>query len=331
MAHRVVQVGVGGFGRQWLKALKEHGASLGAELVGLVDVSADALAKARAETGLPEGACHLSLDEALSELNPEVVICVTPPEHHAEVVVTALEAGAGVISEKPIASNMDEARRMVDVAHATGRPFAVSQNYRYAPMARAVRDALASGRWGEPGQLALEFFKGPKFEGSFRRRMPYPLVADMSIHHYDLMRMVLGRDPEWTFARAFNPPWSWYDGAASVQQVIGFTGGLMASYSASWCALGEETGWNGRWRADCSKGVVVWDESGVRAGASPAKLEPCPVDEAVPTGQAGVLAEFLAAMAEGREPETSGRDNLLSYAMVVNTIASSESGEVVEF
>ena len=48
-------------------------------------------------------------------------------------------------------------------------------------------------------------------------------------------------------------------------------------------------------------------------------------------GLPGVLGEFLTALDEGREPETSARDNLKSLAMVFGTIEASESGEVVSF
>ncbi|MHC4249497.1 MAG: Gfo/Idh/MocA family protein [Planctomycetota bacterium] len=326
MAHRVLQVGVGGFGRGWTKVLA---GSDDVELVGIADVSREALDAARAKHNLAEDVCHTSLDEALSELSPEIVVCVTPPEFHREVAEAALSAGAHVITEKPLAGTMEDARAMAEAADAAGRRLAVSQNYRYSAPARTVQELVKTERVGTPGAFAVEFFRGPRFEGSFRRHMPYPLTIDMSIHHYDLIRAILGRDAEWTFARAFNPPWSWYDGPASVCQAFGFEGDVTGTYSASWCSQGAETQWDGDWRIECSEGVIIWEDGLVRAGSSADRLEDVAPLEIGAGGQRGVLAEFVAALAEGREPETSARDNLRSLGMVFGTVESSESGGVV--
>jgi len=326
LKHRVLQVGVGGFGRNWVRVLSE---SSDVELVGIADVSREALDAAREKHKLDEDICHTSLDEALDELKPEIVVCVTPPDFHREVAEAALSAGAHVLTEKPMAGSMEDARAMSDAANAAGRRLAVAQSYRCGRAARTVRSLVKTGRVGEPGAFAVEFFRGPRCEGSFRRHMPYPLTIDMSIHHYDLMRAILGRDPVWTFARAFNPPWSWFDGAASVCQTIGFENDIQGTYSASWCSQGLETQWPGNWRIECSEGVIVWKNDLVRAGSSADKLEEVALVEGGAAGLPGVLGEFLAALEEGREPETSARDNLKSLAMVFGTVEASESGGVV--
>ena len=328
MAHRVLQVGVGGFGRGWSNVLAKSDA---VELAGICDISPEALGACREKHGLTEDVCHTSLDEALAEIKPEIVVCVTPPEAHREVAVAALEAGAHVITEKPLASSMDDAAHMAEAARLAGRHLAVSQNYRYSAPALTVREVLRSGKHGAVASFTLEFFRGPRFEGNFRRHMPYPMILDMSIHHYDLMRALLGRDPVWTFARAFNPPWSWYDGDASHVQVVGFEGEVRGSYSASWCSLGAETSWDGEWRFECAEGVVLWEQGRVLAGSAADKLDEVPLVKPEATGQSAVLSEFLRALDEGREPETSARDNLKSLAMVFKAIESSETGGLVEF
>lgn len=331
MAHRVLQVGAGGFGGRWLEVLRETARALDLDLCGLADMNAEALLKRGDEFKVPEAKRFLSLDEALSETAPEIVLCVTPPETHEEVALAALEAGAHVITEKPISSHMDGARRMVEAAERAGRLLAVSQNYRFRPAACAVAETIRSERLGPCASFTLEFFLGPRFEGSFRRHMPYPLTADMSIHHYDLMRAILGRDPLWTFARAFNPPWSWYEHEASVQQLIGFEGDLTGAYSASWCSRGAETPWSGAWRFECAEGVLLWDAGGVRIGTEAETLEEVPPPEMEFTGQGAVLADFVRSLREGREPATSGRDNLKSVGMVFKTIEAVETGQMTRF
>jgi predicted dehydrogenase len=54
-----------------------------------------------------------------------------------------------------------------------------------------------------------------------------------------------------------------------------------------------------------------------------------PLVELAKTGRAGVLAEFAAAIREGREPETSGRDNLLTLELVFAAVEAAASGRAV--
>ena len=114
-------------------------------------------------------------------------------------------------------------------------------------------------------------------------------------------------------------------------ELIAVDGGVMASYSGSWCSLGAEMSWNGHWRFECSEGVVVWEHDKVYAGASSDKLEEVALLKPERTGQTAVLAEFLSALEENRAPETDAHDNLKSLAMVFKSIESSESGGVVSF
>ena len=64
-----------------------------------------------------------------------------------------------------------------------------------------------SGDLGTVSAAAVQFFRGPHF-GGFRETMAYPLVVDMAIHHFDLMRFLLDRDPVAVSGRSWNPPWS---------------------------------------------------------------------------------------------------------------------------
>ena len=59
--------------------------------------------------------------------------------------------------------------------------------------------------------------------------MPHPLIIDMSIHHFDLMRFFLGSDAVAISARSWNPPWSWFAGDASAAAQIEF-GNKRASF-----------------------------------------------------------------------------------------------------
>ena len=321
---RGIQVGVGGFGNRWMEVLSTTDA---VELAGIVDVNEETLNAQGERYGIPANSRFPDLDKALKELEPELVVCVTPPAFHRRVAEAAFSAGAHVLSEKPMAGTWSDCVAMVEAAEKAEKMLAVSQNYRYQAHTLAAREVVRGGELGEPEFVQVSFFKAPRF-GGFREKMRYPLIVDMAIHHYDLMRAFLG-DPEWAVVGSCNPSWSWFDHDAAHHQVFRFRGGAVVSYSASWCTTGQETTWTGEWRIECAKGAlsIVGDKVLVREVKATRELE-------VPDGpgpQERLLDGFVSGAAEGRAPETHGRDNLKSMEMVFKSVESAETGEKVFF
>lgn len=79
----------------------------------------------------------------------DVVDICTPPSSHAEIALAALDRGAHVLCEKPLAMDGREARKMVAAAQRAGRVLYPGHSYRFAPVMRAARSALESGRIGK--------------------------------------------------------------------------------------------------------------------------------------------------------------------------------------
>ena len=79
----------------------------------------------------------------------DVVDICTPPSAHAEIALAAFERGAHVLCEKPLAMDGRQARHMVAAAQRAGRVLYPGHSYRFAPVLRAARGALQSGRIGK--------------------------------------------------------------------------------------------------------------------------------------------------------------------------------------
>ena len=333
---RLVQVGVRGMGNHWVNVGKRSGE---VEVAGYVDVVPANLEAMRAEHGVPPSACYADLGEALREVRPEGVLCITPPQFHRDVAVTALRAGCHVLTEKPLADTWEACREMAAEARRAGRILMVAQNYRYSTPVQTLRAAIAGGGIGRPGQAAVEFFRGPHF-GGFRDVMPYPLVVDMAIHLFDMMRFLLGADPVSLWAQGWNPDWSWYKGDASATVVVemrsrdegpGAGRTVRVTYTGSWCANGGETPWNGEWKVLCEDGCarLVGDRVAVQRRDGQA-WEEVPSVQMERSGQDWLLHEFVTAVREGRSPQTSAEDNLRSIEMVFAAVESMRTGRVVE-
>jgi len=325
---RFIQVGAGGFGKVWLQALPR---CRNASLVALADIDEKALAAGAQQLGLSAQACFTDYREAFASVKADAVLCVTPPRVHCEVALAAFEHGLHVLTEKPLADDMPSALRMVTEAEAAGRTLMVSQNYRFRSWVRTVRYLVESGQFGAPDAVRVRFAKAPRFEGSYRLKMEHPLVADMSIHHFDLMRALTGREPVSVFATTWRPPWSWFEHDPCAVALFEFEHGLKVLYDGSWVARGRETTWDGRWTIECGGAVIEVRDGQVHLtpadhpdqdGTISLRKMPC-------EGQDFSVWEFQQAIAEGRQPETSGRDNLKSLAMVFAATESARRAEPV--
>lgn len=324
---RVVQVGIGGMGNAWLQTVL---ASKDVEFAGFVEVSDSIIETQVARYGFDPATIFPTLREALDVLQPDAVIDVTPPQFHREISLLALEAGVPVLSEKPLAPTLAEAQAIVDAANRTGVLHMVAQNYRYSLHVQTLKQALESQVMGEIGAVSIEFYKGLHF-GGFREEMDYPLIIDMSIHHFDMLRFLLGANAVSVFGRSWNPSWSWFKGDASASALIEFPGNLTASYTGSWCSPGYVTAWNGNWRFECAKGVVtmVNDEVWVHPhdeNADSYQLQPQAMLHAA---QAYLLDEFFHAVKGARPPATTCQDNIHSLSIVHKLVESFKTGAVV--
>lgn len=328
---RVIQIGVGVFGAYWLRSLMEYP---GINVVALVDTDMENLMGAAEFSGIDPELCFTDLRKAIEETNAEALLCISPPSLHRQHVTAAMEAGLDVICEKPVAISMEDAVAMARTAKKTGRIMAVSQNYRYRPVTWTMQKLVADGEIGEVGQIALDFYKGWYFdELNFRRKMDHPLLFDMSIHHFDLLRFITGLEAVSVRGEAWNPPWSKNSGDTSVALNFTLENGARFVYIASWCAQGDFTDWNGNWLVDGDLGSIHYRDGVLTLNhASPRyEIENSQIVRQIGPpllNQAYVLADFMAAREENRLPETSIFDNLKSFAMVSAAVKAVSSGQL---
>src|SRR5260221_10597309 len=101
----------------WVKALDQAPELKGrVRLVGLVDVNLEAAEKLKAEFGLTDAQTGTDLDGMLAVTKPELLFDVAIPQARRDVVITGLKHGCHVLTEKPMAASLDEARQLVAAA-----------------------------------------------------------------------------------------------------------------------------------------------------------------------------------------------------------------------
>ena len=335
MALRAVLIGCGAMSRAWLEAATRMD---GLEVVGLADID---VGRARARTAeFALGDAHVASDapSLLRATQPDILFDVTVPAARHGVVSAALSAGCHVLTEKPMAESMADARDLVARAKAAGRMYAVVQNRRYLASVRRIARVVRSGIIGAVTDVHADFFRAPHF-GGFREEMEHVLLLDMAIHGFDAMRCMTGLDAVGVTCREWEPKQSWYHQGSSAAAWFDLSNGGVFTYRGSWCAQGLPTSWECAWRIVGENGTLLWDGdeniriervTGPRDGLfdAVAASEAPALDAADRVGgHVGVIADFLAAIRSQRPPETRGEDNIKSLAMALGAIASAQTGE----
>jgi predicted dehydrogenase len=338
MALRVLQVGLGGWGRDWaqhvIPAVPE------VDLIGYVDSDPTALARLRDATKVAPDWCFQSLEEAIEATKPQAVVVTATLAGHAPVTRAALAAGLHVLVEKPFVETLAIARDLVELAAAQRKVLMVSQNYRFFPASRKVAQLVSESKLGKLHEVSIDFrrYSPGNVVRARHHTEDQPLLVDMSIHHFDLLRFILNSEPARLYCEAWNPAWSAFSGPSVAFASINFPGDIAVSYRGSWNSKGPITPWAGEWRMDFEHGHVFWTsrgDIGVKADRvvmqnPDRKPRTIPLQPLSRIDRWGTLTEFAHAIGEDREPQCSGRDNLGTLAMVAAAIESVEREHPVE-
>lgn len=166
-----------------------------ASLVGGADLSSERREQWQRETG---SVAYETLDELLDRARPDVVVVATPPGAHTGPCLDALGAGCHVFCEKPLAESVADADRIVAAARGAGRRIAVNHEFREHPIYRAVRDGVASGRYGRLAFCDVwQLLDLPPWEEptEWRAGMAHRALLEGGIHLVDLLIWIFGSEP----------------------------------------------------------------------------------------------------------------------------------------
>lgn len=333
---RFIQVGLGGWGRSWAKLVAQTSAL--AHTVAYVDIQPAMLQQVQADLAVPAAQCFAALDDALTATDADAVLVTTALAGHVPVALQALAAGKHVLVEKPFAPSLPEAQQAVDLAAARNLVLMVSQNYRFYPAAQTAAKLVGDGALGAVSAVNVQFRKyantaPPETHGHYT--LAQPLLMDMAIHQFDLMRFVLHQEPVRINCYAWNPPWSHFRDPAAAIATITFDGGAVVNYGGSWVSTAAPTTWAGAWQIECADGTLAWtgraglttNADTVTLGQRGKRARKVPLPTLPYWDRAGALAAFAAAVRDGIAPPTSGQDNLGSLALTLAAIKSAETGQ----
>jgi predicted dehydrogenase len=165
-----------------------------AQVVALCDTNAAVLDRAKTQTGLSEA--FANYQDALKHPGVDAVVIATPNFTHAPIALAAFAAGKHVMSEKPIAMNLVEAKQMLAAAEAAKVVHMTAFTYRFVPAMRYMAHLIKSGAIGQPYH-----FRAQRFQDWGDRNLAWRQVkklaasgelGDMLSHRIDFAHMLIG-------------------------------------------------------------------------------------------------------------------------------------------
>jgi predicted dehydrogenase/nucleoside-diphosphate-sugar epimerase len=162
------------------------------EIVGVTDVQPERARALAEQSGIR---AYPSL-EVLCDAGADVVHVLTPPDSHAEVAIAAMRLGCHVLVEKPLATSVEDCRRVAATAAEKGRVASVNHSLLYDPQVVRGLELVRSGGLGRV--VAVDILRGsayPPYRGGplppQYRSAGYPF-RDLGVHALYLFQAFLG-------------------------------------------------------------------------------------------------------------------------------------------
>jgi predicted dehydrogenase/flavin reductase (DIM6/NTAB) family NADH-FMN oxidoreductase RutF len=338
----VCLVGCGWWGGVHGLALKELGTS-----VRRFFASRDP-AQARAFAGRFQGEDTFpSLDAALADRRVDAVLLALPHHLHAPAARSALDAGKHVMVEKPLATSFADAEDLIARADAGGLCLAVAEQYHLSPLVRAAKDVIDRGTIGRimlvRCGVATHYRPGPSAWKGDRSATGGGVLLDVGIHYIDILRRWFGEPIRVTAAVPAGGP-AEFGGEDAVAAILAFAEGPVALLHVSWSTAGQpdipnieilgERGsirlWFDRpellltaplpashWSEQARRKLPWRIASRIERHLPTRRLERIGVKSSDLVGSNAVVADFVEAIVNGREPATTGRDGLRDLEVIL--------------
>jgi predicted dehydrogenase len=170
------------------------------EFVGLCDINPKRAAAAKELMGV-ECPTFTSFDEMCGRVKPELLMVTTVDATHAEFITRALDRGLDVITEKPMVTEPDQVKEVLEAERRNKRKIVVAFNYRYAPKHQKIKEIIQAGEIGPVTSVDFSWYLDTSHGADYFRRWHRlksrsgSLWVHKATHHFDLVNWWLAADP----------------------------------------------------------------------------------------------------------------------------------------
>jgi predicted dehydrogenase len=342
---RVALIGAGGISDLHLRTLQSFP---DVEVVAAVDLRQERLAQVREKHGV--AGLYTDWKKMLKEVKPDAADVCTPNGAHAPATIDALNAGAHVMTEKPMAMTPKECERMIAAAEKNGRKLAVGFQYRFHPSTKFLAQAREEGEFGKVMFVKCQALRrrGIPNWGVFGQKKLQgggPMI-DIGVHVIEMAHYVMGSPRPvaasgntWTYMgnkpSKINSAWpNWDYKTYTVEDLaigqIRFENGAILQIEASFVAHIEKDVWNFTLMGE--KGGCTWDPPAVFTDRAGHMTNYSPTF----TGEGSFDALFVAKLRNwvdaclyGKPLEAPGEAGLAVQKILDGVYRSAEAGKEV--
>jgi len=280
---------------------------------------------------------YTSYQDLFEKEEPEAVSITVPTSEHEKVAAYALEKGAHVLVEKPIAATIEEGKRLIALATKLDRQLMVGHIIRFNPAMQSLKTRLENGDLGKIFQVFC------------RRAGPFParirdvgVVVDLAPHDVDIMRFLTGMNPMRVFAETEQQIHT--DHEDLLFGLLRFPEGITGALEINWLTptkmretlvLGEK----GLFRVDDLMQDLffyentqavgeLWSPFRAIRGVSEGSMTRFPIKRQEPLK--AELAAFINSIREGHKVPVTGQDGLEALRISLALVESGKTHRVIE-
>ena len=284
-----------------------------------------------------------SVDTILDDASIDAILLLTTPDCHLEFVRRAAAAGKHILMEKPLDVTSERAAELVATCRDAGVTLGIVLQHRFRPAGERLGEILASGRLGGlvGASLYVHIWRPQSYYDQPGRgdklRDGGGVLLTQGIHPIDLFISLAGQPVEVTgYART--TPLHQMETEDMAVAALSFENGAIGTISATTCAI---PGAPERIELICEKGTAILEgglnlhiayhdgtEEIIESDETPGGTGADPMSGSY-AHHRSVLADFLDALDEGREPRVTGEAALKSHRLIDAILESAEQGRPV--
>lgn len=288
---------------------------------------------------------HDTPDALIEDESIEIVDLAYPPDLQPDLIRKALRQPhiRGILAQKPLALSLEAAIELREAARAAGKILSVNQNMRYDQSMRVAKQIVESGALGEIVFAQIDMHAIPHWQ-PFLKTYDRLTLSNMSVHHLDILRFLLGEPTEITTQTRKDPRTTFEHVDGITVSTLRFASGALAvSLEDVWSGPRQEgyaddqhIDWRIEGTRGTAKGTIGWP-TGAASTLTYASLETTSGTWVTPTWETmwfphafiGVMEQLQHAIETGEAPALSVADNVKTMALVEAGYRSIAEGRTV--
>lgn len=289
---------------------------------------------------------HDTPEQLIEDQQVEIVDLAFPPDQQPALIRHALKQKhiKAILAQKPLALSVEEAVTLRDEAAKSGKILSINQNMRYDQSMRVLKQIIDNGELGDIVFAQIDMHAIPHWQ-TFLADYDRLTLANMSVHHLDVLRFLFGDPQEITTLTRKDPRTKFDHSDGITVSTLRFPSGVLAvSLEDVWSGPRQEGYHDDQhisWRVDGTKGVakgtIGWPK-GVASTLTYASTETTGGEWVTPRWDTmwfphafiGVMEQLQHAVKTGMPPALSVADNVKTMALVEAGYRSMAEGRTIK-